>query len=148
MNLFKLTLALFLCELKSVAAARPSLVEAANICGSLGVMNTTELGPDVNLDEVRLCREHPMGKTSPYTQPGAVGEDKLLDKRSCWYGKEVGCSNGYCFKTCGIHGNGDWCWTAHGDTGMGPWIKCLGDSQCSSYATCAGGGCKSCGCGC
>ncbi|THU93338.1 hypothetical protein K435DRAFT_799753 [Dendrothele bispora CBS 962.96] len=33
-----------------------------------------------------------------------------LAKRDCWFGKPVGCTNGFCWKTCGNKGDGTWVW--------------------------------------
>lgn len=118
-----------------VAAMLP-LPEAKAICGDLGVMNTTNVPEGVDSDKIRTCAEHPLGKL-----------DISLEKRSCWFGKPVGCKWGYCWKSCAQPGSGEWCWTA-ADNGFGKWLTCKSDNDCGRDGACGAGGCKSCGCSC
>lgn len=74
-----------------------------------------------------------------------------LSKRECWHGQYVGCSKtGWCYRKC-CDASGPWCWTAKGGDGLGDWLSCKKDSDCSAGATCGhskGSPCKDCGCSC
>ncbi|OAA49718.1 hypothetical protein ISF_09421 [Cordyceps fumosorosea ARSEF 2679] len=121
------------------AFARLSYEVAEAVCGGLGVMNTTALPASINVEDARICADHPLGSPELPQQ---------LDKRKCWYGQPVGCNrHGYCYKSCGPPGTGMWCWTAQRD-GFGPWERCSKGSDCSGTMGCGAGGCKGCGCGC
>ncbi|KZZ99713.1 hypothetical protein AAL_02285 [Moelleriella libera RCEF 2490] len=122
------------------ACARIAYAEAKELCGSLGVMNTTSLPEGVDPDKVRVCAEHPLSS--------AVKESVHDEhKRWCWEGRPVGCSGGYCFKSCAQPGSGEWCWTAK-EQGFGDWATCGEDEHCSVGFACGAGGCASCGCSC
>ncbi|THU83523.1 hypothetical protein K435DRAFT_871193 [Dendrothele bispora CBS 962.96] len=80
-----------------------------------------------------------------------------LAKRDCWFGKPVGCTNGFCWKTCGNKGDGSWCWTASNKgtcTGCGEWFTCSKDSDCNANMPCGQDDpttpqkCDDCGCSC
>ena len=47
-----------------LAAAKASDAEAEAICGILGVMNTTNLAPGTNPDNIRMYAEHPLHNLS------------------------------------------------------------------------------------
>ncbi|KAL3952683.1 hypothetical protein VFPFJ_11403 [Purpureocillium lilacinum] len=110
--------------------------DVAGQCGALGVMkvDTSALPAGVDPGAIRKCAEHPVAAS-----PNPIA------KRDCWYGKNSGCSKGYCWKSCG--GNGQWCWTAFND-GYGNWIGCSNDNQCNTNQACGIGNCKTCGCSC
>ncbi|PHH75066.1 hypothetical protein CDD80_2651 [Ophiocordyceps camponoti-rufipedis] len=108
---------------------------AADECGVLGVfkVDLTKLPAGVDPNAIRKCAEHPL-RTS-------------LNRRDCWYGNASGCSKGYCYRSCGTPGSGQWCWSAN-NGGLGSWIGCSKDSDCNTGMACGIGGCKSCGCSC
>ncbi|OTA62422.1 hypothetical protein K449DRAFT_382417 [Hypoxylon sp. EC38] len=126
--------------------ASPAPAAPNSDCGDLGFVNKAELPEGVDPSAVRTCNEHPLGNDNT----GVSKRDPTGDlfKRECWYGKSVGCTKGYCWKTCG---NGPWCWTAR-NGGFGDWYTCGRDSDCKTSFACgqsAGGKeCKSCGCSC
>lgn len=62
----------------------------------------------------------------------------------CIFGKSLGCSDGYCWRTCDKL---KWCWTAE-DLGTGDWLSCSSDSDCFEADSCGEGDCDDCGCGC
>lgn len=125
---------------------------AEDKCGDLGVMKveSSELPAGVDLGNIRECSEHP-GLESPNT----------LSKRSCWYGANIGCQAGYCWKRCasvldeglGLDlSAGRWCWMA-ANLGVGNWLTCNVDSDCQPLLTdltawCGQGDCNACGCSC
>ncbi|KAI1405896.1 hypothetical protein F4819DRAFT_319232 [Hypoxylon fuscum] len=112
-------------------------------CGASRIMNTTQLPQGVDAGAVRQCIEHPLGNINNR----ALSERSLgLVERDCWYGKPVGCTDGYCWKTCG---DGPWCWTAH-NNGFGDWYTCSTDGDCQESYPCgqSTSDCDSCGCSC
>ncbi|KAN0079499.1 hypothetical protein V8E54_004713 [Elaphomyces granulatus] len=119
----------------------PGVINTKAICGDLGdVMDTTNLPDWVNPNEVRTCKEHPEGDAGP------AGKSPEIQK--CWFGSNLGCSeNGYCFKSCGRPGSGQWCWTAE-NGGHGKWITCSSARDCHLWDACGAGGCDKCGCSC
>ncbi|PGH06088.1 hypothetical protein AJ79_06622 [Helicocarpus griseus UAMH5409] len=120
-----------------LASASPSRADAEKICGDLGVMDTSNLPEGTDLSAVRLCANHPLGRKP----------NQHIQKRDCWYKEPVGCTDGWCWKTCGEGGSGKWCWTAAAD-GNGDWLKCNAASDCSAAAACGVGNCDACGCDC
>ncbi|KAI2603099.1 uncharacterized protein GGS25DRAFT_79978 [Hypoxylon fragiforme] len=108
-------------------------------------MKPTHLPSGIDPSAARKCIEHPLGKIND-DRSTPVRRD--LVERTCWYGKPSGCTNGYCWKSCG---NGPWCWTARSG-GFGDWYTCSKDSDCKTAYACgqvAGDGkCDSCGCSC
>lgn len=156
----------------SVAVPNPAdaQVSAAEECGDLGVMRSfrsEELPNGIKSEEIRKCSNHPLGKDrhldraslapmeaderEPYEKnfspnnPQDTGID-ALEKRDCYTDAPYGCSDGYCWKTCG--GGGEWCWTAS-NGGFGSWFTCKTHSDCGqlTYA-CGRGFCDDCGCSC
>ncbi|KAI0160970.1 hypothetical protein GGR52DRAFT_154080 [Hypoxylon sp. FL1284] len=132
----------------SVLASPSPVATNADDCGSLGVMDLTQIPAGVDLSAVRKCLEHPLGP-APNDNASSPLEQRSLDleKRDCWYGKPFGCTEGYCWKSCG---DGPWCYTAHND-GFGDWYTCKSDKDCLESYPCgqkAGGDCASCGCSC
>ncbi|KAL0931075.1 uncharacterized protein CTRU02_213810 [Colletotrichum truncatum] len=145
-------------------AAGVAPATAAEECGSLGVMTYTDasLLEGVDLTQIRTCRDHPLGpgarpSAPPAQGPGGSAEAKrdafgeMLVRQegtdACWYGDSTGCTNGYCWKTCGDKGR--WCWTAW-NKGWGNWRTCSKSSDCKKNSDAEGGegGCKACGCSC
>ncbi|KAH6886794.1 hypothetical protein B0T10DRAFT_549750 [Thelonectria olida] len=128
------------------ALSMPSDSAAAE-CGALGVadwdLNSLPAGVDVK--DLRKCKEHPLSLVSPNEV------ENSLEKRTCYDGpKSGGCSDGWCWKTCGSGGR--WCWGAW-NNGFGDWVKCKADTTCfgafgTGGAACSQGSCKKCGCGC
>ncbi|KAI1141605.1 hypothetical protein F5Y05DRAFT_423351 [Hypoxylon sp. FL0543] len=118
----------------------------ADSCGALGTVDITSLPEGVDASKVRQCNEHPLGDENASVAERDVAGD--LFKRECWYGNPSGCTNGYCWKTCG---DGPWCWTAR-EGGFGDWYTCTTDADCKTSFACgqsAGGkSCKKCGCKC
>ncbi|KAL5698475.1 hypothetical protein ACHQM5_029507 [Ranunculus cassubicifolius] len=71
---------------------------------------------------------------------------------ACYYESPYGCSDGYCWSSCGPSGSGQWCWLASND-GIGDWLKCAYFTQCVNVGTSTCGkncqaGSKACGCSC
>lgn len=124
--------------LASVSQSDVSRLYARETCGDLGVIDIRDVPEGVNRNEVRMCDNHPLGAVH-----------QTLHKRDCWFDAPVGCSKGYCWKTCGARGSGKWCWTAENE-GYGDWISCNTDEDCSAAAACGVGGkdCTACGCDC
>ncbi|PHH93313.1 hypothetical protein CDD83_7098 [Cordyceps sp. RAO-2017] len=118
-------------------ASSPAETAAEKECGALGVMSidSNSLPPGADPNKVRQCAEHPLGPTPN------------LHRRDCWYGNPSGCSKGYCWRTCGAGGSGQWCWSAN-NGGTGSWIGCKKDSDCNPSMSCGIGNCKTCGCSC
>lgn len=117
---------------------------AKDTCGDLGVMDVdlSNLPEGVDPSNIRACANHPSSQR-PESQ-----ENSLLAKRECWFGKQYGCSkDGWCYKTCGDAGSGQWCWAAE-NGGLGDWIGCKDDSNCSPNMACGQGNCDACGCSC
>ncbi|OTB11572.1 hypothetical protein K445DRAFT_321952 [Daldinia sp. EC12] len=114
-------------------------------CGAAGTFEISQLPKGVDPSAVRTCIEHPLGNS---LQESVEKREGALFERACWHGKAVGCTKGYCWKTCG---DGPWCWTAR-NSGFGDWYTCKSDSDCSQSQPCsqstAGKDCKSCGCSC
>ena len=107
-------------------------------CGKLGVMkiNKADLPAGADPNAVRLCDEHP------------VTTEVNVFERACYTAKTVGCSRGYCFRQCTTSTVGSWCWTAL-NLGVGNWINCTQDSDCSILGVCGvGTNCAACGCSC
>ncbi|KAB2571286.1 hypothetical protein DBV05_g10042 [Lasiodiplodia theobromae] len=139
--------------------------DAAAECGSLGVMSLEDVPEDALAGEVRKCADHPLGNNRPFGGTSLAPLDDSddfddsddsgnstdvsadasgLQARDCWYGSEYGCTDGYCWKTCGDGGR--WCWTAN-NGGNGPWRTCASWRDCKKKFDC-GKNCKSCGCSC
>ena len=129
-----------------MADTKLSPAEAELICGGLGVMNVTGLPEGVDPSAVRTCKEHPVDDGLPGDNP-VDSLEKRKKKPGCWFGDSVGCSKGYCYKSCAQPGSGEWCWTAK-NNGFGDWVKCKSSSDCDSDDACGAGGCKKCGCAC
>lgn len=118
---FTITLVAIAAQFAGLAAAVPADT-AATECGDRGVMQWSASDfqgkPDVDLNDIRKCKE-PFAPGATHQAPGVSKvrrtDDVLLEKRDCWYGKEVGCDKGKdggkgrCWKKCG---DGPWCWTA------------------------------------
>ncbi|KAF6831569.1 hypothetical protein CMUS01_07305 [Colletotrichum musicola] len=131
---------------------------AAVECGDLGIMDYDEaaLPAGVVISEIRTCAEHPLALSPNVAHldtpagPDGTG-DSPLERRACWYGRDYGCTDGYCWKKC--IGDGRWCWTAW-NKGWGNWQTCSADNQCkpTNEAGCGesnnGKECKKCGCSC
>ncbi|KAL6858135.1 hypothetical protein ACO1O0_005588 [Amphichorda felina] len=118
---------------------------AKDVCGDLGVMEVdlSNLPEGVDPTKIRTCADHPSKLSSENEE-----NSPLLAKRDCWYGKTPGCSkDGWCYKSCGDAGSGQWCWAAE-NGGLGDWISCSSDSQCSQNMACGKGNCDACGCSC
>lgn len=136
---------------------------ARDICGDLGLMSdqlTDRKLSAAEMANVRLCADHPLGRTRPEEgeslapmadEPAPVGKRSLLTERKCYDKAPLGCSKGYCWKSCGDQ-IGQWCWTARFG-GEGAW------ATCKSYEDCGiddqnfgcGKGCHKadqCGCSC
>ncbi|CRG83198.1 hypothetical protein PISL3812_00548 [Talaromyces islandicus] len=120
-------------------AMAAAATQAEAQCGDLEVLNIAEADIPAGVDPtaIRTCKNHPEGSAK-----------ESLSKRKCWTGAPVGCSkNGYCYKSCGASGSGEWCWTAL-NGGLGDWKVCNSDEDCSSNDDCGAGNCKECGCSC
>ncbi|KXJ90353.1 hypothetical protein Micbo1qcDRAFT_205202 [Microdochium bolleyi] len=122
-----------------VAAAADNASEAQ--CGfggeyhpNLDALKGTEIDPN----DIRKCKEHPLGSATA-----------VLGKRECYHDAPFGCTDGYCWKQCGVAGSGQWCWTAS-NGGFGQWIGCSTNQQCNAQQDCGVGpaDCDSCGCSC
>ncbi|KHO00054.1 uncharacterized protein MAM_01977 [Metarhizium album ARSEF 1941] len=116
-------------------------------CGALGVMKLDKdaLPPGVNPDNVRKCLGHPESLVREKDEQGPVHRDVF--RRTCWKGRQYGCSyNGYCWRLCGGF-IGEWCWAAE-ERGYGPWIRCSEDNDCGEGLPCGQGDCLACGCRC
>ncbi|OQE18681.1 hypothetical protein PENSTE_c017G07071 [Penicillium steckii] len=132
------------------SAAKLSQAEAEAQCGDLGVMDTSNLPANVDPNDVRTCKEHPEGQAGKTVNQERSGdfEVRTLESRSCWNKNNLGCSaHGYCYKSSGQPGSGEWCWTAK-NNGFGSWIGCNTVDDCSEGDGCGAGGCKACGCSC
>lgn len=78
----------------SSAVMRDAEAECSNLGG---VMLLDNLPAEVDVGAVRQCVDGPSGSS----------ETSELEKRECWYGKDVGCSkSGYCYKKCGEKNSG------------------------------------------
>ncbi|KAF3310803.1 hypothetical protein TWF173_009160 [Orbilia oligospora] len=165
---FNTAIVLFAAQISGGFAAAVS--SAAAECGSLGVLeiDLNDLPAGVDPSALRKCAGHPLGHTrdlkkTTYTPltPEEIerAQNVELDARSvipalsgraanaCWFGASSGCTDGYCWKSCG--NNGEWCWTA-ANGGSGNWLQCNSANQCGTGEAC-GKGCKkskSCGCSC
>lgn len=109
--------------------------------GPLGIINTTDLPAHVKPGNVRVCAGHPA------VVPKTSANVNSLQKRECWNGKPLGCTDSFCWKVCGPLGSGQWCWTAAED-GVGDWKTCKTDADCSVFDACGAGSCDDCGCSC
>ncbi|PYI29060.1 hypothetical protein BP00DRAFT_479945 [Aspergillus indologenus CBS 114.80] len=140
-------------------------------CGNLGIMvvPTADLPKGVHPSDVRICRDHPLGRNrdiegaslaplDPMDVQTLEGNTAALEGRSepkmpntaelqtCYKNAPYGCSGGYCWKVCG--NNGEWCWTAK-NSGVGAWYTCNRYQNCGTGTIYAcGRGCPSCGCSC
>ncbi|KAL5697303.1 hypothetical protein ACHQM5_030855 [Ranunculus cassubicifolius] len=132
--------------------------DSASKCGSLGVMSSNNLPEGINPADVRTCADHPLGRNRSGVQSLAPMSNADLsvaatntDPDACYYKAPYGCSDGYCWKSCGPGGSGQWCWLAAGG-GAGQWVKCSTYEQCSLGGADCGRNCKpgshSCGCSC
>ncbi|RAH77612.1 hypothetical protein BO86DRAFT_322812 [Aspergillus japonicus CBS 114.51] len=133
-------------------------------CGNLGIMVvlTADLPEGVYPSDVRICRDHPLGRNrdikgvslaplDPMDVQALEGNTAALEGRSeptipntselqaCYKNAPYGCSGGYCWKVCG--NNGEWCWTAK-NSGVGAWYTC------NRYQNCGTGTIHACGRGC
>ncbi|KAF2664965.1 hypothetical protein BT63DRAFT_428917 [Microthyrium microscopicum] len=114
-----------------------ALPNDASACGTLGVMPVPE---GLNAFDVRACAEHPLDNVVN------LGARDLSAQETCWFGKQVGCTGGYCWKVC--DSGGKWCWTAK-NGGHGDWWTCAKDNDCQEGGDYACGiGCSKCGCSC
>ncbi|KAJ8095578.1 hypothetical protein PM082_023108 [Marasmius tenuissimus] len=102
-------------------------------CGSLGVLNVdlNNLPEGMTANDVRKCADHPLGSKprlnaqweslapmeSNLSNRSNIIEDRAAQR--CEYDAPYGCSGGYCWRTCGASGSGNWCWTAGGDGTFG-----------------------------
>ncbi|KAF3915548.1 hypothetical protein ABW21_db0204797 [Orbilia brochopaga] len=143
-------------------------------CGSLGVLDASNLPAGTDLSLVRKCAGHPNGRDRDLANASMPPMDGEIMKRSqnevltplsvrsvltgqttqkCYYGAPYGCTKGYCWKACGPqNGDGKWCWTANG-LGFNEWIKCQTYNDCGSATYACGQGCgpknyAQCGCSC
>lgn len=135
--------------------------DAADECGSLGVMSLDNLPAGVDPANVRKCADHPFGNNRPMEGTSLAPLDDTnvtsadahkLDARSCKIDRvsSWGCTDGYCWKIC--DGGGRWCWTAT-NFGIGPLKTCSSHSDCGNIYYCGqncacGNNCGSCACGC
>ncbi|KAJ6264950.1 hypothetical protein Dda_1103 [Drechslerella dactyloides] len=147
---------------------------AAAECGALGVFDTSSLPIGVDASISRKCAGHPMGRDRDLEHASLAPMDEVAIKRSqddadltpvsvrsvlsgqsaqkCDHSAPYGCSRGYCWKSCGAKGSGQWCWTA-GGVGNGDWIKCKSYTECGTTTYACGWGCigknaGQCGCSC
>ncbi|EPS45141.1 hypothetical protein H072_924 [Dactylellina haptotyla CBS 200.50] len=143
-------------------------------CGTLGVFSVSaeDLPEGVQLTDVRKCADHPLGRHRDLKNASLAPMNAEFIKRSqnnpeitadtviatlfgrkaskCYYGAPYGCTDSYCWKSCGA--NGEWCWTASSG-GLGQWKACSSFRDCSdSPGFACGAGCsgksKACGCSC
>jgi len=132
----KTILALLVAALQLGTASSSPVSNATELCGALGIMEvdmaTFPEGADPGA--IRACAEHPLALSS-----------RPIQKRKCWHGKPLGCHDGYCYKRCGA--GGMWCWTA-ANRGVGSWMRCGEDSECSDQDACGRGICDACECSC
>ncbi|KAL1613955.1 hypothetical protein SLS54_010165 [Diplodia seriata] len=139
-----------------------AISDAAAECGSLGVMSLDNLPEGVDPADVRKCADHPLGSDPSMGEssvaPVVDESDGIaadanndtspnLQARACWFGAaRYGCTDGYCWKTCGS--GGKWCWTAK-KGGIGEWYTCGNYRDCKEKWACGKGrDCDSCGCSC
>lgn len=54
-------------------------------------------GTNIDPSKIRKCKEHPLGSATA-----------LLGKRDCYHDAPFGCTDGYCWKQCGVAGSGQW----------------------------------------
>lgn len=132
----------------ALALAQADTAAVPNTCGSLGEFHPASLPAGVDPTQLRHCAEHPLGPAADIQKREAEAAGAAfpeLDKRACWWGKSAGCTDGYCWKSCGSRG--EWCWTAI-NSGYGDWQTCSSDSNCKTSMACGRGDCKKCGCSC
>ncbi|KAF1943856.1 hypothetical protein EJ02DRAFT_483853 [Clathrospora elynae] len=128
---FTLTLiALALHSVSTLSATTSADLEAAALveqCGDLGVQVLPE-GADPAL--YRACADHP-----PRRRPQELKAADVFGRaaNACYWDANVGCSGGYCWKSC--RSNRQWCWTADED-GSGPWLQCTRFNQRSAVQDC------------
>lgn len=107
--------------------------------------------PDLN-PQYRKCRDHPLGRAPRFAEGGnAVTPAHFLErrrvadleKRACWWGPPwFGCSDNYCWTSCGDYTkDGSWCWLAI-NYGKGEWARCSVSSQCEVGGLACGGRCS------
>ncbi|KAJ7137490.1 hypothetical protein C8R43DRAFT_1132093 [Mycena crocata] len=123
-------------QLSGILAAA-SVISRASECGELGVMNVSaiDLGAvGITAEEVRTCEGHPMGNSLTRQQLTDMSSPLTIKpgEDSCYYDSAGGCSDGYCWKACGIPGDGKWCWLAE-KFGYGDWQKCKKYTDCGDY---------------
>ncbi|KAI1460256.1 hypothetical protein F4805DRAFT_454683 [Annulohypoxylon moriforme] len=125
---------------------------AASECGDLGVMEYDEaqLPRGMTSSDVRKCAKHPLGNSRVKGEGSLAPEDgtddaATLQARECYYDAQYGCTDGYCWKSCGQPGQ--WCWAAQGD-GTGPWVQCASYKDCGTQFACGKGCGEKCGCSC
>ncbi|KAJ8095425.1 hypothetical protein PM082_023195 [Marasmius tenuissimus] len=151
-------------QIASVRSVAVSPADVTEECGSLGVLNVDlkKLPEGMTPSDVRKCADHPLGgkprqnaeweSLAPMDGPESNITDRSnIESRAaqtCYYDAPYGCTDGYCWKSCGVSGSGEWCWTAGGD-GSGPWLTCSSFGDCNANAACGkGNNCGSCGCSC
>lgn len=158
----KVTISIIAILLQARNTLSATTAELAEECGALGIM---EIPADASLADYRHCNSHPLGPDrriyanqdlalgidpSPKRDLGAVKAAGIFGRaaQACWWDAPLGCTNGYCWKSCGKAG--EWCWTAY-NNGVGDWARCERAEDCNSEEACGQGckeGDKSCGCSC
>ncbi|KAF5569347.1 hypothetical protein FPHYL_2162 [Fusarium phyllophilum] len=134
----------------TLISAGPSTISGAEaVCGDLGILQVPpgNLPDGVEPSDLRLCADRPLVRNRtldpakgaslapleegdiPDTTP--TGASRLFQKRRCYYGAPYGCSDKYCWKSCGAKGSGKWCWTATAG-GVGPWARCKSWEGCGT----------------
>ncbi|KAH9882683.1 hypothetical protein J1614_000919 [Plenodomus biglobosus] len=158
----KVAISLIALILQATNALSTTTAELAQECGALDIM---EIPDGANPNDYRHCKSHPLGPDrriyanqdlaagvdpSPKRDLGAVKAADIFGREAlaCWWDAPLGCTDGYCWKSCG--NPGEWCWTAY-NNGVGDWARCGRAGDCQASDAC-GQGCKSgdkaCGCSC
>ncbi|KAL5725714.1 hypothetical protein ACHQM5_008830 [Ranunculus cassubicifolius] len=147
-------------QLAGIFAARISNTASAK-CGSLGVMSTDNLPEGITSAYIRPCADHPLGhkragvqSLAPMSKADLASRMVQVQPDACYYDAPYGCTDGYCWASCGRRGSGQWCWLAI-NQGVGAWLKCSSFQQCAGSAAANSGcgqnckeGSKACGCSC
>ncbi|KAL5725715.1 hypothetical protein ACHQM5_008831 [Ranunculus cassubicifolius] len=133
---------------------------AAAKCGFLGVMSNNDLPEGITSADIRTCADHPLGHRRTGVQSLApMSEADFVSRMgqpdACYFAAPYGCSNGYCWSSCGDSGRGKWCWLAT-NRGAGDWLKCTTHQQCDQRNAAANSYCgvnckagsKACDCSC
>ncbi|KAL6786419.1 hypothetical protein J3E68DRAFT_420882 [Trichoderma sp. SZMC 28012] len=141
----------------------PGDIDPQKLCGDLEVMkmDANQLPSGISLDNVRMCKEHPLTQDDidildgAHLAPADVSQSSGTSalplyfgiKRACYYAAPYGCTRGYCWKAC--DDDGKWCWTAS-QGGYGAWATCKTFEDCGLDDDDFGCGkrCQRCGCGC